>query len=56
MQVRHATAEDADAFAESSAEHRTNAHAFYPASGWSYAGRRFGKVIDTANTEKESAS
>ncbi len=33
-----------------------HATAFYPASGWSYAGRRFGKVIDTANTEKESAS
>lgn len=28
-----------------SAEHRADAHAFYPASGWHLTGRRFGKDI-----------
>ena len=29
-----------------SAEHRADAHAFYPAAGWGLTGRRFGKTID----------
>jgi GNAT superfamily N-acetyltransferase len=28
-----------------SAEHRTDAHAFYPANGWAYSGRRFGRPV-----------
>ena len=29
-----------------SAEHRADAHAFYPSAGWGFTGRRFGKAID----------
>jgi GNAT superfamily N-acetyltransferase len=28
-----------------SAEHRADAHAFYPATGWAYTGRRFGRTV-----------
>lgn len=28
-----------------SAEHRSDAHSFYPANGWRYTGRRFGKEL-----------
>ena len=29
-----------------SAEHRADAHAFYPAAGWGATGRRFGKLLE----------
>ena len=32
-----------------SAEHRADAHAFYPSAGWEFTGRRFGKALGRAD-------
>jgi 2'-5' RNA ligase/GNAT superfamily N-acetyltransferase len=34
-----------------SAEHRADAHAFYPSAGWGPTGRRFGKAIDRRSSQ-----
>jgi GNAT superfamily N-acetyltransferase len=36
----------ADRLSVTSAEHRSGAHAFYPACGFPYTGRRFSKSLD----------
>ncbi len=40
-----ARASGCEAAVVTSAEHRADAHEFYPAAGWSYTGRRFGKIL-----------
>jgi 2'-5' RNA ligase/GNAT superfamily N-acetyltransferase len=38
-----------------SAEHRADAHAFYPSAGWAATGRRFGKAIDPKSRQASAA-
>jgi len=48
--IRHieswAREKDCERIVVTSAEHRDGAHVFYPAVGWRYTGRRYGKILD----------